>query len=74
MLKILPKMLSGISQNFHLLCSSVFGCVPIMLALCFKVSNICYNSWDILIRECSIRVFHYKVTVLLESIDLFSWN
>ena len=27
-------------------------------------------SWNILINECSIRVFQYKVTVLLESIDL----
>ena len=36
--------------------------------------SICYRlalSWNILISECSIRVFHYKVTVLLESIDVF---
>ena len=61
--KTLPKIFSGISQNFHLLCSSVFPCLH-------------FAPWletfltIILISECSIRIFHYKVTVLLESINL----
>ena len=70
MLKTLPKMLSGISQNFHPLCSSVF-----LLCLNYapKLATFLQLSWNILISECSIRVFHYKVTVLIKSIDLRSY-
>ena len=35
-----------------------------------KLATLLQLSWNILISEWSIRVFHYKVTVLLESIDL----
>ena len=64
--KYLPKMLSG---NSHLLCSSV-------LTLYFHyVPRLAQFPWKILINdECSIRVFYYKVTVLLEeSINLRSY-
>ena len=59
MLKILPKMLSGISQKFHPLCYSV-------LPLCLHyVPMFLQLSWNILISECSvsfIKVFLYEVT------------
>ena len=70
LLKILPKILSEISQNFYLLCSSVF---PLCLLYVPSYQHFLQLSWNILISEISgysIRVFHYKVTVLLESIDL----
>ena len=47
---------------------------PIMLFQCFhyvpKFATLLKLSWNILISECSIRVFQYKVTVVLESINL----
>ena len=70
MLKILPKLLSGISQNFHLLCPSV---LPLCLYYALRLATFLLLSWNILINECSIRVFHYKVTVLLESVELRSY-
>ena len=68
MLKILPKTLSGISQKFHVFYCAlqlVFPCI--MLAL---LSWLATFPWKILVSECPIRVFHYKVTVLLEGIHL----
>ena len=80
-------LLSGISQSFHLLCSSVF---PLCLHYVPRLATL---SLNILISECSIRVFHdfsireyqsstmhlsallqFPLTALLGSIDLFSWN
>ena len=51
---------------------------PIMLFQCSYYASIMFLSlqhllelsWNISISECSIRVFHYKVTVLLDSINL----
>ena len=66
MLKNLPKMLPGISQKFHLLCFSVF-------LLCLHYTPKLITILSIGIENCKYwltRVFHYKVTVLLESIDL----
>ena len=51
---------------------------PIMLFQCScilclhyapKLATFVTIIMDILIRECSITVFHYKMTVLLESIE-----
>ena len=58
------KILSGISLNFYLLCFSVY-----LFALCSRLAT-CLTEFLI---ECSIRVFYYKVTVLLESIYLRSY-
>ena len=43
MLKILPKMFSGISQIFHLLCSLVY---PIMLVLCTTSLTIIFKIFN----------------------------
>ena len=55
-------------KKFHLLCFSVF---PLCLHYAPRLAALIFLqlSWNILINECSIRVFHYKVTVLLEIID-----
>jgi len=72
MLKNLPKMLPGISQKFHLLYFSVFLlCLHYTPKLPTILSIVLENLK--LTNDCSIRVFHYKVTVLLESIDLRSY-
>ena len=63
MLKSSPKMLSGISQNVHQFCSSVFPS-------CLQYAPRSATFQSISISECFIRVFHYKVIVLLESINL----
>ena len=80
MLKILLKMLSGISHEFHLLCSSVFPlclhCAPSLTTfLTIYLGNLTSAElyWNIFIDELFIKVFHDKVTVLLESIDLRSY-
>ena len=50
MLKILPKILSGISLNFHLLCSSVFLlCQQHFFGTFGPVNTLHYKS------ECSVR-------------------
>jgi len=63
MLKNLPKMLPGISQKFHLPCLHYAPNLPKILSIVMKIEC----------TDCSIRVFQYKVTVLLESIDLRSY-
>ena len=45
MLKLLPKMLSGVSQNFHLLCSSVF---PLYLYYAPRLAKFLTIIWNIL--------------------------
>ena len=66
MLKNLPKMLQEISLKFHLLCFSVF---LLFLHYALKWLTILSIVMENISNDCSIRVFHYKVTVLLESID-----
>ena len=72
MLKNLPKMLPGISQNVHLFCFSVF-------LLCLHYAPKLPSILSITMKKCQIMTalleyftFHYGVTVLLESIDLSS--
>ena len=69
-LKNLPKILPGISQNFHYYASQCSYCACIMLLSCQQFLAL---SWKIQSNDCSITVFHYKVTVLLKSIDLRSY-
>ena len=59
----LPKMLSA---KIYLLCC--FS-VPIMLALCSYVSNI---FTKVLINDCFIGVFHYKLTIEYQSKKLYT--
>ena len=60
-------MLPGISLKFHLLCFSVF-------LLCLHYAPKLPKILSIVMgTDCSIRVFHNKVTVLLESINLRSY-
>ena len=67
MLKNLPNMLPGISQKLRLLCFSVF-------LLCLHYAPKLPTIFSIVMStDCPIRVFHYKVTVLLESINLRSY-
>ena len=68
MLKKLPKMIPEISQKYHLLCFSVF---PLCLHYAPKLPTILSIVMENSSTDCSIRIFHYKVTVLLESIDLY---
>ena len=48
---------------------SYYACI--MLLSCQQFLAL---SWKISSNDCSIRVFHFKTTVLLESIDLFQMN
>ena len=57
MLKILPKILSGISKIFIHYALSVF---LLCLHYVSKLATFVTISWNILISECSIRVFHYS--------------
>ena len=58
------------SQNFHLLCSKLF---PLCLHYAPRLATFLTIIFiKILISECYIRAFHYKMTVLLESINIFN--
>ena len=70
MLQVLPKILSAISQNFHMLSSSVF---PLCLHYAPSLATFLTTTLEFLISECFIRVLYYKVTVVLESINLRSY-
>jgi len=67
MLKICPKCFQEFPLNFTYYASQSSYYVCIMLLSCQQFSAL---TWKILSNDCSIKVFHYKVTVLLESIDL----
>ena len=66
MLKNLPKMLPGISQKIS---PMMLLSVLIMLLSCPQFLTL---SWKTYSNDYFIKVFHYKVTVLLKSIDLLS--
>jgi len=61
--KIFPKCFQEFPQNF-----TYYACI--ILLICQQFIALCMEN---LSNDCSIRVFHYKVTVLLESIDLRSY-
>ena len=66
MIKVFPKCF----LEFHLLCSSVFPTFHYACSMLLGYQHFLQPSWNILNGECSIRVFHYKGTVLLESISM----
>ena len=68
MLRMLPKMLSEISHNFTYYALQVF---PLCLHCVPKLATILAIILAHFISKCSIRVFHYRVTVLLENISIY---
>ena len=67
----------GLSQKFAQNASRNFPSFSpiILLKLCLQyASKFLVLSWRIQSTDCSIRAFHYKVTVLSESIDIRSSN
>ena len=64
--KICSKCFQEFPKNFTYYASQCSYYAWIMLLSCQKFLVL---SWKIQSNDCSIRVFHYKVTVLLESID-----
>ena len=68
--KICPKCFQEFPENFTYYASHMF-----LLCLHYapKLSTILSIVMEMSSNDCSIRAFHYKVTVLLESIDLRSY-
>ena len=71
MLKFCPKYFQEFHKIFTDYAHSVF---QLYLHYAPKLATFVTIIIEHLINECSIRVFHYKVTVLLESIDLRSYD
>ena len=63
MFKVLPKTVSGISQNFYMFSSSVF---PLCLHYAPSLEIFLTTILEHLISECFIRLFYHKVTSIRE--------